>query len=63
MGSSLLQIGWKKIFKRKLFIIAPLHHLFEKKGYAETNIVMRFWLIQGAIAMVVMIMMVYQLMK
>ena len=63
VGSSLLQIGWKKIFKRKLFIIAPLHHLFEKKGYAETNIVMRFWLIQGAIAMVVMIMMVYQLMK
>lgn len=58
--SSTIQIMRKKIFKRKLFPIAPLHHLFEKIWYPETNIVMRFWLVQWAIAMVVMIMMVYQ---
>lgn len=63
VGSSLLQITWKKVFKRKLFLIAPVHHLFEKLGYPETNIVMRFWLVQWAIAMIVTIMMVYQFVK
>lgn len=63
VGSSMLQISRKRIFKRKLFIIAPLHHLFEKIGYPETNIVMRFWLVQWAIAMIVMIMMVYQFIR
>ncbi len=58
--SSLLQITRKKVFKHKLFLIAPLHHLFEKMWYPETNIVMRFWLVQWAIAMVVTIAMVYQ---
>ncbi len=60
IGSSMLQITWKKVFKRKLFLIAPLHHLFEKKWYPETNIVMRFWLVQWALAMIVLIMLVYQ---
>lgn len=60
IASSFLQISRKKIFKRKLFLIAPIHHLFEKMGYPETNIVMRFWLVQWAIAMIVMIMMAYQ---
>lgn len=63
VGSSLLQITRKKVFKRKLFLIAPLHHLFEKLGYPETNIVMRFWLVQGAIALVVMMMIVYHLLQ
>lgn len=61
--SSLLQIGRKKLFQRKLFIIAPIHHLFEKLGYSETNIVMRFWLVQSAIAMIVVIMMAYQFIR
>ncbi|HMY80938.1 MAG TPA: phospho-N-acetylmuramoyl-pentapeptide-transferase [Candidatus Absconditabacterales bacterium] len=63
VGSSMLQIFRKKVFKHKLFLIAPLHHLFEKLGYSETNIVMRFWLVQGAIGMTVLIMMVYQFIK
>jgi phospho-N-acetylmuramoyl-pentapeptide-transferase len=43
--SVILQIFWKKVFKRKLFHIAPLHHHFEKIGWQEANIVMRFWII------------------
>lgn len=44
-----LQLFWKKHFKRKLFKIAPLHHHFEAKGWSETQIVMRFWIV-GALA-------------
>lgn len=45
--SVILQLFWKKYFKRKLFMIAPIHHHFEAKGWSETQIVMRFW-IMGA---------------
>ncbi len=46
--SVMLQLFWKKYFKRKLFLIAPIHHHFEAKGWSETQIVMRFWIV-GAI--------------
>ncbi len=45
--SVILQLFWKKRFKKKLFLIAPIHHHFEKKGWSETQVVMRFWLIGG----------------
>ncbi len=45
--SVMLQLFWKKRFKKKLFLIAPLHHHFEAKGWSETQIVMRFWLMGG----------------
>lgn len=47
-GSSLIQILSKKIFKRKIFISAPIHHHLEAKGWPETKITMRFWII-GAV--------------
>lgn len=47
-GSSLLQIMSKKILKRKIFISAPLHHHLEAKGWPETKVTMRLWII-GAI--------------
>ncbi len=43
-----LQLFWKKKFKRKLFKIAPIHHHFEAKGWSETQVTMRFWLIGAA---------------
>ncbi len=49
-ASVILQLFWKKFFKRKLFHIAPLHHHFEKSGWSEPNIVMRFWIIGGFFA-------------
>jgi phospho-N-acetylmuramoyl-pentapeptide-transferase len=44
-GSSLIQIFSKKVFKRKVFISAPIHHHFEAIGWPETKVTMRFWVI------------------
>lgn len=44
-GSSLLQIFSKKVFKRKIFISAPIHHHFEAIGWPEAKVTMRFWVI------------------
>ncbi len=45
--SVIIQKIYKKIKKKKLFLSSPLHHHFEAKGWPETNITMRFWIIQG----------------
>lgn len=50
-GSSSLQIMSKKIFKRKIFLSAPVHHHFEAIGWPETKVTMRFWVI-GAVCAV-----------
>ena len=48
--SSFLQIFWKKVFKKKLFTVAPFHHLLEYKGMHETTIVMKTRLVQAILA-------------
>lgn len=49
-GSSLIQIFWKKVFHKKLFVSAPIHHHLEASGWGEAKIVMRFWVIAGVFA-------------
>jgi phospho-N-acetylmuramoyl-pentapeptide-transferase len=44
-GSSLLQILSKKIFHRKIFIAAPLHHHLQALDWPKTKVTMRFWVI------------------
>lgn len=44
-GSSLLQIASKKLFHKKIFLSAPIHHHFEAIGWPETKVTMRFWVI------------------
>ena len=44
-GSSAIQIFSKKVFKRKVFISAPIHHHLEATGWEETKITMRYWII------------------
>lgn len=44
-GSSLIQIFSKKVFKKKVFISAPVHHHLEAIGWPETKVTMRFWVI------------------
>lgn len=44
MGSSAIQILSLKFFKRRVFIIAPLHHHFQAKGWPQYKVTMRFWL-------------------
>ena len=43
--SVLLQIVSFRLFKKRIFKMAPLHHHFELKGMPETKIVIRFWII------------------
>lgn len=44
-GSSLIQILSKKIFHRKIFTAAPIHHHLEAGGWPKTKVTMRFWVI------------------
>ncbi|MDI2090758.1 phospho-N-acetylmuramoyl-pentapeptide-transferase [Commensalibacter oyaizuii] len=43
--SVIIQVAWYKRTKTRVFLMAPLHHHFEKKGWAESKIVVRFWII------------------
>lgn len=51
-GSSLIQMIAKKFFHKKVFVSAPLHHHLEAKGWEESKIVMRFWVVGGVFAFV-----------
>lgn len=51
-GSSLIQLFSKKVFHKKIFISAPLHHHLEARGWGEAKIVMRFWIVAGVCAIV-----------
>lgn len=43
--SVMLQIGSYKMRKKRVFLMAPIHHHFEQKGWAENKIIVRFWII------------------
>jgi phospho-N-acetylmuramoyl-pentapeptide-transferase len=49
--SVIVQVFWYKRTKRRVFLMAPLHHHFEKKGWAEPTIVIRFWIISVILAL------------
>ncbi len=48
--SVIIQLTSKKLFGRKVFLIAPIHHHFEKLGWSEATVVMRFWIVGGMFA-------------
>lgn len=52
LASSFVQMASKKLFKRKIFIAAPIHHHFEAKGWPETKVTMRFWVIGAVMAVI-----------
>lgn len=54
-ASFFLQIFWKKTFKKKLLLSAPLHHHFEALGWPESKVTMRFWIIGAVMGIVGMI--------
>lgn len=41
--SVIIQVFWVQVFKKKLFLMTPIHHHFEKLGWQETDIVKLFW--------------------
>ena len=50
--SVIVQVFWYKRTGNRVFLMAPLHHHFEKKGWAEPTIVIRFWIISFILALV-----------
>lgn len=48
--SVMIQVFYYKKTKKRIFLMAPLHHHFEKKGWSETKVVVRFWIVSGALA-------------
>ncbi len=49
--SVIIQVISKRLWKRKVFLSAPIHHHLEAKGWSEPKVVMRFWII-GALSAV-----------
>ena len=50
--SVIIQVAYYKCTKKRIFLMAPIHHHFEKRGWAEPQIVIRFWIISLILAMV-----------
>ncbi len=50
--SVIIQVVSFKLTGRRIFAMAPLHHHFEKKGWAESTIVIRFWIISVILAII-----------
>jgi len=56
--SVVMQVGWFKYTKkrhgegRRIFLMAPLHHHYQKKGFHESKIVVRFWIIGILLAVI-----------
>jgi phospho-N-acetylmuramoyl-pentapeptide-transferase len=50
--SVITQVFWFKVFGRRIFLMAPIHHHFEKKGWPEPKIIVRFWIISILLALV-----------
>ena len=48
--SVILQVFWRKVFHKKLFLSAPFHHHLEAQGWPEAKIVMRLWVIAAMAA-------------
>ena len=50
--SVIIQVAYFKRTGRRVFLMAPIHHHFEKKGWAEPQIVIRFWIIAVILALI-----------
>ena len=50
--SVIIQVISYKVFGKRVFMMAPIHHHFEKKGWAESTIVIRFWIIAIILALI-----------
>ena len=50
--SVIIQVAYFRRTGKRVFLMAPIHHHFEKKGWAEPQIVIRFWIISLILAMI-----------
>jgi phospho-N-acetylmuramoyl-pentapeptide-transferase len=49
--SVMIQVGYFKLTKKRVFLMAPIHHHFEKLGWAESTVVVRFWIVAAMLAL------------
>jgi phospho-N-acetylmuramoyl-pentapeptide-transferase len=52
MLSVIIQVAYYTRTQKRIFLMAPIHHHFEKKGWAEPQIVIRFWIVSLILAMI-----------
>ena len=50
--SVIIQVASFKLTGKRVFLMAPIHHHFEKKGWTEPQVVIRFWIIAVVLAMI-----------
>jgi len=50
--SDVIQIAYFKATGKRIFLMAPIHHHFEKLGWAESTVVIRFWIVAAMLALV-----------
>jgi phospho-N-acetylmuramoyl-pentapeptide-transferase len=50
--SVIAQVTSYRLFKKRVFLMAPIHHHYEKKGWPEPRIIVRFWIISILLALV-----------
>ncbi|WP_421925869.1 phospho-N-acetylmuramoyl-pentapeptide-transferase [Neoaquamicrobium sediminum] len=50
--SVIIQVGWFKLTGKRVFLMAPIHHHFEKLGWTESQVVIRFWIIAVILALI-----------
>lgn len=49
--SVIIQVGWYKLTRKRVFLCAPIHHHFRRKGWDENKVTMRFLIIQVLLAL------------
>jgi len=49
--SVVIQVAWFKRTGRRVFLMAPIHHHFEKLGWSESTVVIRFWIVSLMLAL------------
>ena len=52
MSSVIVQVASFKLFGRRVFLMAPIHHHYEKKGWPEPKIIVRFWIVSVLLALI-----------
>ena len=50
--SVIIQVLYFRRTGKRVFLMAPIHHHFEKKGWAEPQIVIRFWIVSSILALI-----------
>jgi len=50
--SVIIQVISFKLFGKRVFLMSPIHHHFELRGWSESKIIVRFWIVGAMLALV-----------